>query len=127
MPWVTLPPRLDSPHTARVFVDTWLCAWGLEGFSSAAALVTSELATNAALHTGSDFEVGIEAEPDSVRIAVRDRVELSSSALEPADAGPEETHGRGLSIVGSVSTAWGSTPLPDGKEVWCQLTNGRAL
>ena len=125
MPWMTLPPGLESPGTARVFVQTWLSAWGLEGLSPDAALVTSELVTNAALHTRSEFDVGIEAEPDAVRIAVRDRGEQSRSALAPRDVGPEETHGRGLSIVSAVCTAWGSIPLPDGKEVWCELSEGR--
>jgi len=121
MPWVTLPPGLESPRTARAFVQTWLDAWGLEHLAPAAALVTSELATNAALHTGLEFDVGIESQRDAVRIAVRDRVEVAGAELAARDAEPDETHGRGLSIVNVVCTDWGSTPRPDGKEVWCEL------
>ena len=99
---------------------------GAGGSPSTAALVTSELATNAALHTGLEFDVGIEPDRDAVRIAVRDRVEGSSPAVAPHGAGPEETHGRGLSIVAAVCADWGSTPLTDGKEVWCELTSGSA-
>ena len=126
MPWMTLPPEIESPRAARLFVQTWLSAWGLEDLLPTAALVTSELATNAALHTGLEFDVGIEPDRDAVRIAVRDRVERSSQQVAPHGAGPEETHGRGLSIVAAVCADWGSTPLTDGKEVWCELTSGSA-
>lgn len=126
MPWMTLPPGLESPRTARLFVQAWLSAWGLEELLPTAALVTSELATNAALHTGLEFDVGIEPDHDAVRIAVRDRVAQSAPAVALRDAGPEETHGRGLRIVTAVCADWGSTSLTDGKEVWCQLATGSA-
>ena len=127
MPWMTLPPGLESPRAARLFVQTWLSAWGLEDLLAhrGADGSASELATNAALHTGLEFDVGIE--PDRGRgshRSPRPGAECSSPAVAPHGAGPEETHGRGLSIVAAVCADWGSTPLTDGKEVWCELTSG---
>jgi anti-sigma regulatory factor (Ser/Thr protein kinase) len=57
-------------HTVRQFED-----WGLRAHSEAAALLVSELATNAVIHAGSAFEVALIRRDDSVGIVVSDRSE----------------------------------------------------
>lgn len=83
-----------------------------------AALVVSELMTNA-----------VRADARRVTLAVevhhaRFRVEASDDAVGvPAmvTAGPTDTHGRGLHIVDAVSGNWGVRVEPLGKTVWAEL------
>lgn len=89
----------------------------------AAVLLTSELVTNAMLHTNSEeVEVRIRLGPGSIRIGVRD-----DDAASPAPAAPaqEETSGRGLQIVETLSDAWGVDYTESGgKCIWFSLPPG---
>lgn len=80
-----------------------------------AALVTSELATNAVVHAGTDFRVRVRAD-QAVEIAVTDRGSADPVVVEPD---PERYGGRGMFIVASGSDDWGVDHTPDGKRVWC--------
>jgi len=84
-----------------------------------AALLTSELATNAVIHAQTDFEVTIRRAPDGVRVEVRDgsRVTARRSRYS-ATSGT----GRGLGMVEDVAEAWGVDEAEDGKAVWFTLT-----
>jgi two-component sensor histidine kinase len=82
-------------------------------------LMTSELSTNALLHTSGRFLVTINRTSKSVRVAVTD-----NSAMPPVKRFPNtrEAHGRGLQIVSKLSDAWGSTGISgDGKTVWIRV------
>lgn len=57
---------------ARRFVTARLAAAGLEELSEAAALVTTELVTNALVHTGSSPTLRMLLMAESVRIEVED-------------------------------------------------------
>ncbi|HTX62873.1 MAG TPA: MEDS domain-containing protein [Acidimicrobiales bacterium] len=83
-----------------------------------AALVVSELATNAVRHGGTPFSVTLSSLADCVRISVRDgRADL------PMLRGfsSTETGGRGLHIVDALCRDWGISPRRDGKVVWAEL------
>lgn len=74
--------------------------------------------TNALIHAGADTVlVHVEAEATSVRLTVEDPSPIPPS-LRAADLGLEES-GRGLLLVGRLSSQWGWSPLPHGKCVWC--------
>ncbi|HEV7861721.1 MAG TPA: MEDS domain-containing protein, partial [Acidimicrobiia bacterium] len=62
-----------GPADARRFVTHTLVSWGHTDLVDDAAVVTTELATNAVLHAGTDFTVTVSRRPDgAIRVAVRD-------------------------------------------------------
>ena len=85
-----------------------------------AALVVSELVTNAFLHGGGQIALQVDEEHGAIRISVRD----GSTALpHPSGAGDFDVRGRGLVIVGALASEWGSLRCEDGgKEVWVRLS-----
>lgn len=126
----------SSVREARLFVIDKLQEWHCEDLVDSAALVTSELATNAVVHTGQPYSVLIEEQPGGVRVEVADAVPdlpphpatvppVGSSVLDdPLDADHVDTNRlfSGLGMVDAVATRWGSEPTPDGgKVVWFEL------
>lgn len=126
----------SSVRQARRFVIDRLQKWNCEHLADRAALVTSELATNALVHTGMPFSVLVEQCEGGVRVEVEDGV--SEMPPHPATVRPvgatgttEEADGphvdanrlfTGLGLVDAVATRWGSNHLPAiGKVVWVEL------
>lgn len=117
MPEMELPAGPSSPRLARAFVAAWLDEWSFPELQSDAAVVTSELATNAVVHTRQPFEISIGAEHGTVRISVSDR----DHRLPDMEGPPEglATSGRGLPIVKSLASSCGMRLIPDdGKQIW---------
>lgn len=85
-----------------------------------AALLVSELATNAVKHARSRFEVAIETSREKVRVEVRDFGDGSPRRREPF---PSELTGRGLMIVDAMAESWGVSEEEDSKVVWFELTS----
>ena len=87
-----------------------------------AALLVSELATNAVVHATSSFDVTIICPTPSgrVRVEVTDADETRPTPLRPP---PSVTHGRGLLLVASLSDDWGVDEAngQPGKTVWFEL------
>jgi hypothetical protein len=108
-----------SPGEARHFVVGTLAAWGYRARLDDAAIITTELATNAVLHAQTGFSVVVSRRPGgAIRIAVRD---ASLVRPRPRRAGLLETSGRGLRLVESLATRWGSGLVSEGKEIWAEL------
>lgn len=108
-----------SPSQARRFVTGALAAWGCADQVCDAALIATELATNAVLHTRTDFTVVLSRRPrGQIRIAVRD---TSSLRPRPRHAGPLDGSGRGLGLVEALAAGWGADLVPGGKVVWADL------
>jgi anti-sigma regulatory factor (Ser/Thr protein kinase) len=83
-----------------------------------AALVVSELVTNA-VHAGSrQIVLDIALHRDHVRIAVSDDAYGQPEVGHPAVTA---TSGRGLMIVNALARQWGTTEQQPGKEVWAYL------
>jgi anti-sigma regulatory factor (Ser/Thr protein kinase) len=120
----TFGQALDAPRAARRFViDTLRAdAVGLAGATAGlvddAALVVTELATNAVVHARSDFTVVVSWSHDRVRISVRD-----ASPVPPTDrpASLVACSGRGLAVVAALAARWSFEPLGFGKVVWAEL------
>jgi anti-sigma regulatory factor (Ser/Thr protein kinase) len=109
----------SSVRTARALVTAALEAW--PHLQDTAALLVTELATNAVLHARSTFLVELRLGPDTVRIAVSD-----TSPVQPQRKlhGVRAGTGRGLGLVALLSTAHGCEHRSDGayrKTVWCEL------
>jgi anti-sigma regulatory factor (Ser/Thr protein kinase) len=89
-----------------------------------AELLTSELVTNALLHTRTDLTVHVlNADPVAapkavVRVAVDDG---SDTAPAMGDPEPGSVGGRGLPLVAILATRWGWEPLAVGKRVWFEV------
>lgn len=112
----TFPATREAPRAARHFVLQTLGDWGRDAFAEDAAMVVTELATNAVLHAESRFTVSLTGAGDALRISVGD-------ASPFAGAGPalQAAPGHGLSLVDTVSAAWDVQPLAGGKAIWAEL------
>ncbi|MFF3349784.1 ATP-binding protein [Streptomyces sp. NPDC002779] len=106
------------PETRRELREL-LRHWGRPGRSEIAELLTSELVTNALVHTDHDAVLTATLGPCGLRVEVRDFVAHRPRVCVPdADDG---THGRGLALVESLADAWGVRPHGVGKAVWFEL------
>lgn len=98
---------------------------GMAGLADDAALVVSELVTNALLHGGGCTGVDTVPIDDGVRIEVRDGSSLPPLLGRPSD---ESLTGRGLRLVASVSARWGADAEPGGgKVVWAEITTEKRV
>ncbi len=115
-----------SPAQARRLTRARLNGWAVcEDTCDTAALVVSELVTNAIVHTTSrriTCELRSLREGECLRIAVRDEGHACSGP-RPAEGRPAEEHGRGLLLVAALSTAWGALEAETGAglTVWAEL------
>ncbi|MFF8974783.1 ATP-binding protein [Streptomyces sp. NPDC014995] len=106
------------PETRRALREM-LRQWGKPGRSDIAELLTSELVTNALVHTDHDAVLTATVGPAGLRVEVRDFVSRRPQPRMPkADDG---THGRGLILVQSLADAWGVRAHGVGKAVWFEL------
>ncbi|MEU6367993.1 ATP-binding protein [Streptomyces sp. NPDC046931] len=96
-----------------------LTHWGKPGRSEIAELLTSELVTNALVHTDRDAVLTATVSPRGLHVEVRDFVRRRPHLRMPTiDDG---THGRGLVLVQSLADAWGVRAHGVGKSVWFDL------
>ncbi|RZU25491.1 histidine kinase-like protein [Streptomyces sp. BK239] len=111
-----------SPARARRLARERLTGWSVcEDTCDTAALVISELVTNAVVHTASGVVVcELQDGDDLVRIAVRDEGCAPGEPL-PSPQRPHEEHGRGLFLVDALCRAWGVEDCGPGLLVWADL------
>ncbi|HXC44968.1 MAG TPA: ATP-binding protein [Solirubrobacteraceae bacterium] len=113
------PAARDSPGRARRLIVAALTQWGCATeLVQDAAVVASELATNAVLHAGSPFSISGELQDGLLRLAVEDACPLSV-AMRGGRLSPQPTHGLGL--VEAMSVRWGVEGSPRGKVIWAEL------
>ncbi|WP_435886454.1 ATP-binding protein [Streptomyces hirsutus] len=93
--------------------------WGRPGQSETAELLTTELVTNALIHTDRAAVLTATVGPRVLRVEVRDFVDHEPRPRVP-DA-DDSTHGRGLVLVESLADAWGIRAHGVGKAVWFEL------
>lgn len=94
------------------------------GVRGALKLLVSELATNCVVHAATDFTVRIFRGPDHLRVECTD---TGSGRVQPHDADPNDTRGRGVFFVRNLADDWGvrTSKGKPGKTVWfvLQLTS----
>lgn len=111
--------KAEGLAESRDVVRTFCLGHGLDALTGNAELVITELVTNAIVHG---------TVPITVRASLRRRY-LHLAVLDHAPGIPRVTGpdpatrmgGRGLMIVEALTMAWGTTPTPPGKVVWCTL------
>jgi anti-sigma regulatory factor (Ser/Thr protein kinase) len=126
---VTIPGRAEEVSGARSFITRTLAATGKgrRVDSDAATLLTSELVTNAILHTASGARDGsvtvvMVDVPDGVLIEVID----DGSADTPVVKGDLfAADGHGLYLVQQLAAQWGYLRDPAGTTVWFHLPEDR--
>ncbi len=111
-----------SPAQARRLTRARLTGWSIcEDTCDTAALVVTELVTNAIVHTASNVVVcELNDGDDMVRIAVRDEG-CTPGEPHPSPQRAEEEHGRGLLLVDALCHAWGAQEHGPGLLVWAEL------
>ncbi|QKW10020.1 ATP-binding protein [Streptomyces sp. NA04227] len=93
--------------------------WGKSATADTAELLTSELVTNALVHTEGDAVLTVRLEAHQLRVEVRD---FARRRPEPRAARADhDTNGRGLHLVRSLARSWGVDPDGQGKTVWFEL------
>jgi two-component sensor histidine kinase len=113
----TFPGRADQVPLARRFVERALTSCSA---ADDAALLTSELVTNAVAHSvsgrGGTFTVTVTHRVGDLLVEVAD----DGGPWEPHTTADAQ-HGRGLLIVTAVARAWGVTGDDSGRVVWVEL------
>lgn len=116
-----LPPRTTSPGRARRFVEGSLEGAERQEAATTAALLVSELVTNAVLHAGTGVEVELRVQQGRVRIGVSDGAgarERPHTRLQPGMT----TVGRGIQLLEELAHGWGTeSRAGGGKTVWFEL------
>jgi anti-sigma regulatory factor (Ser/Thr protein kinase) len=113
---------------ARQFVSDGLADWGLADLVDDAALCVSEMAANAALHSGSRFmDVHVRDLDGPVELAVVDQGRaVPADAIAPQVQSAtgwvdERTSGRGLAIVSMIAKEWGISEARGRRRIWATL------
>jgi anti-sigma regulatory factor (Ser/Thr protein kinase) len=117
---VAADPRAVA--AARHFVRNTLAAWGVErNRVDTAVLCLSELVTNAIMHTDAGCDLRLVLDWGVLTTTVRDGG--STVVVDPSSltVDPLAVHGRGLQIVDTLSTRWGSELDAVGMSVWFVL------
>jgi anti-sigma regulatory factor (Ser/Thr protein kinase) len=114
-----LPPEPKSATRARTLTRSYLESSCPPDAIEVAALLVTELVTNAVLHARTPIVVVVESSPGVVFLAVNDQ-----AAGEPIarDYGVDAATGRGIKLVRELSTRWGVERSEAGKRVWCEIT-----
>ncbi|MCG5214274.1 ATP-binding protein [Streptosporangium soli] len=120
-----IPRETAAVASLRRFVHDIAADWkAAEDIPETAALLVSELATNALTHGSSDapttstIHVTVTRERSTLRVAVHD----SSTAIPRIRRlNYLAQSGRGLTIVQTLADNWGWTFTPSGKTVWFTL------
>ena len=112
------PAVPESVSAARRFTRAALSRHGIDAdIIDTAALLVSELATNAIVHGTSTIQLCVRVD-DEIRVEVRD---VSDECPVVESGQLERESGRGLAIVGSLADTWDWSPRDSGKVVWFEL------
>ena len=112
-----LPASPEAPQRARAFVQQRWTHLPSEVVDDA-ALIVSELVSNAVNATAEGLLVLLELHRGYARVEV---VDGSSELPRIGRPGPTESHGRGLLLVAALASEWGVDARPPGKAVWARL------
>ena len=125
-----LQPSVDAAAVSRSFVEPLVRHWDLGAIGFDAALVTTELVTNAVLHAELDVVLVLRPITRGVRIEVTDQCPSVLPHVAPHHTGAlwELTlgqSGRGLRVVSELAARWGVATTQQTKTVWAELIEGR--
>jgi phosphoserine phosphatase RsbU/P len=109
-------PNPASVPQARALVTD---ALGPQDDAAAAALLTTELSTNAIVHAGTPFTVTASHDEHGLTVTVEDH---DPTPPRIRDVDLHRPNGRGMRIVDALASDWGVTMIRgNGKSVWFRL------
>ena len=113
-----VPLDRNAPRAARHAATAVLAGWGFrdETWLDTAAVVISELVTNAVNHGGGCVEVRLESHEERVTVFVAD-----GSSVVPRRREPDDRGGRGIALIEAMASGWGVRDHEGGKQVWVDL------
>jgi anti-sigma regulatory factor (Ser/Thr protein kinase) len=115
---LTVPSVPASVAAVRRYTTRVCRTAGLDALADTAALLVSEVATNALVHGRGDVRVRASADARVLRVEVSDE---HPRLPQPRLASVLDEGGRGLALLEALSTRWGTEGRPDGKTVWFEL------
>jgi anti-sigma regulatory factor (Ser/Thr protein kinase) len=120
---VTLPMHGLAARLARRVTRDTLACWGLGDLEETAALLVSELVSNAVRHarTGLVLELRLEAYATYLRMEVFDADPDPPSPRVPTAL---DESGFGFVLIEALADKWGIRPDAAGKGVWAELDHG---
>lgn len=120
---LTLEPVVGAARHSRETITESCDRWDRAELSGPACMVVTEMVNNVVAHARTSMVVLLGVRDDGLAVAVRDessRVPSFTGAPAPTAYG-----GRGMLLIDSVATRWGSLPLSHGKVVWALLGAGK--
>jgi hypothetical protein len=106
-------------------------SWQRESLGYDAALVATELVTNAVLHAQSALVLALRPIANGVRIEVTDQCPWVLPHMAPRRAGASSLlalgqSGRGVQVVSELAARWGVDSTQRTKTVWAELMQGKS-
>nr|WP_246212330.1 ATP-binding protein [Streptomyces abyssomicinicus] len=115
------------PRARRALRELVRCdapGWPQDGdVLETAELLTTELVTNALVHTGRGAVLKVKVDRRRLRVEVRDFVRPRRLPVGQ-EADEDATCGRGLLLVATLADTWGVRGHALGKSVWFELAHG---
>ncbi|BBH68915.1 hypothetical protein ACTI_56000 [Actinoplanes sp. OR16] len=115
---VDVPLDRGAPGAARRAVVAVLAGWGFRDpdWVDGAAVVVSELVTNAVRHGGGCVALQLEAHERRVIVSVAD-----GSSVVPRRRDPDGVGGRGIALIEALAAGWSVQNYKGGKRVLVEL------
>ena len=104
---------------ARNLVSATLDRWGLPDDGGVAAVLVSELVTNALRYGAQPMRMVAKRAGSSLRVEVHDARGGEPPRLRPTV--PASANGRGMMIVEALAARWGWSEFGGEKQVWFEL------
>jgi anti-sigma regulatory factor (Ser/Thr protein kinase) len=104
---------------ARNLVGASLRRWGLPDDGGVAALLVTELVTNALRYGAQPMRMVAKDVGAGLRVEIHDARVGEPPRLRPTM--PESSHGRGMMLVDALASRWGWSEFGGEKQVWFEL------
>ncbi|GGP72624.1 ATP-binding protein [Streptomyces calvus] len=108
-------------RAARSAVRDQLRLWDLDCVGDLAALLVSELVTNALRHATGPIGVRLVRPGGHSGVLLVEVSDPLPDLPRARDARPDDEGGRGLRLLASTTRRWGARPGATGKTVWFEL------
>ncbi|MFG1989140.1 ATP-binding protein [Actinoplanes sp. NPDC048988] len=120
-----LEPSVGAARQSRELITESCGRWDCPELAGPACIVVTELVNNVVAHAHTPMIVLLATHGEGMSVAVRDR----SATVPSFDGTPVPVTaygGRGMLLIDSVATRWGSLVLDGGKVVWALLSDEEA-